>query len=64
METERSPLRLEVHLLDYQLGDFYGQRLEVQFEQFLREEQSFPDLDALKTQIGADARRARSLLES
>jgi len=49
---------LEVHLLDY-AGDLYGARLEVEFCYWLREEQKFSSLDALKAQIKADERRAR-----
>lgn len=57
-----SPERLlEVHLFDF-AGDCYGEDIEVQFEGFLRGEQKFPSIDALKEQIGRDAAQARSLL--
>lgn len=52
---------LEVHLLDWS-GDLYGQELTVRLQQFLRSEQKFPSLAALKTQIAADCDAARSAL--
>ncbi|MEO0947140.1 MAG: bifunctional riboflavin kinase/FAD synthetase [Cyanobacteria bacterium J06641_5] len=52
---------LEVHLLDWS-GDLYGQDLTVRLQQFLRAEQKFPSLSALKTQIAADCEAARSAL--
>ena len=54
---------VEVHLLDWQ-GDLYGQQLRVELMQFLRPEQKFDGLDALKTQILADADQARQCLQS
>lgn len=53
--------RLEVHLLDFD-GDLYGRVLKVAFVRRLRGEQRFPDLEALRRQIGHDARRARQVL--
>ena len=54
-------LRLEVHLFDY-AGDLYGRHLRVQLIDFLRPEQKFAGIEALKAQIAADATRARVLL--
>jgi riboflavin kinase/FMN adenylyltransferase len=54
---------LEAHLFDFD-GDLYGQTIEVSFIRFLRLEQNFDSLDALKTQIADDARRAREILAS
>lgn len=53
--------RLEVHLLDFS-DDLYGEFLELEFVTFLRDEQRFAGLDALKQQIAADVQRARGLL--
>jgi riboflavin kinase/FMN adenylyltransferase len=50
---------LEVHLLDFE-GDLYGEDLEIVFRRFLRPEQRFPGLEALRAQIAADAAAARS----
>ncbi|WP_299414477.1 bifunctional riboflavin kinase/FAD synthetase [Acaryochloris sp. IP29b_bin.148] len=52
---------LEVHLLDWS-GDLYGHTLTVHLQQFLRSEQKFASLDALKAQIQADCDIARSSL--
>ncbi len=57
-----SDLRLEVHLFDF-AGDLYGRHLRVELVDYLRPEQKFAGLDALKAQIAADARRAREVLE-
>ena len=54
-------LLLEVHLFDFS-GDLYGKRIEVQFEQKLRDEENFSSLEALVQQIEADARAARQIL--
>lgn len=53
----RAPL-LEVNLFDFD-GDLYGRRIVVSFLAFLRPEQRFESLDALKAQIVADADAAR-----
>jgi riboflavin kinase/FMN adenylyltransferase len=52
---------LEVHLLDWS-GDLYGHTLTVHLQQFLRSEQKFASLAALKAQIQADCDIARSSL--
>jgi len=52
---------LEVHLLDFN-ADLYDQRLWVSDFVWLRDEQAFPDLNALKAQISADIAKARALL--
>jgi riboflavin kinase/FMN adenylyltransferase len=54
---------VEIHLLDWS-GDLYGHTLTVSLEQFLRPEQKFASLDALKTQIQADCAAARAILTS
>ncbi|ABC23760.1 bifunctional riboflavin kinase/FAD synthetase [Rhodospirillum rubrum] len=51
---------LEVHLFDVS-PDLYGRHLRVRFHDFLRPEQTFPGLEALKAQIGQDAAQARAL---
>jgi riboflavin kinase / FMN adenylyltransferase len=54
-------LLLEAHLFDF-AGDLYGQDMEVYFLEFLRPEQKFPSLEALKAQIAVDAEKARKIL--
>jgi riboflavin kinase/FMN adenylyltransferase len=53
--------RLEAHLFDFS-GDLYGQVLEVDLIDFIRPEQKFDGLDALKAQIAADSAKAREML--
>src|SRR6185312_413416 len=53
--------RLEVHLFDFS-GDIYGKRLCVDFVAYLRPEQKFSGLDALKAQIEADSVTTRKIL--
>lgn len=60
-ETEQ-PM-LEVWLFDFD-GDLYGRTLETDLIARLRAELTFDDLDALKTQIDADAAAARAVLAS
>jgi riboflavin kinase/FMN adenylyltransferase len=56
-ETEPS---VETHLLGYN-RDLYGRRIRLTFVLRLRDERRFPDVDALRTQIEADQRRAERL---
>jgi riboflavin kinase/FMN adenylyltransferase len=52
---------LEVFLFDFD-GDLYGQRLDVAFIGWIRHEQKFASVDALKRQMVADAAQARDAL--
>ena len=58
---DNQELTLEVHLLDFE-GDLYGEVLQVEFVQRLREEQRFPSIEALAAQIRADMAAARGVL--
>jgi riboflavin kinase/FMN adenylyltransferase len=51
---------LEIHLFDFN-RDIYGEEIEVRFVQYLRSEQKFDSIDALKKQIETDVQRAREL---
>ncbi len=53
---------LEVHLFDFD-GDLYGKRLRVALIEHLRPEIKFAGIDALRTQIAADAETARRILK-
>jgi len=53
--------RLEAHLFDIDV-DLYGRHLRVALVDFIRPEQKFASLDALKAQIAEDAARARTIL--
>lgn len=57
VEAAASERLLEVHLFDF-TGDLYGADLEVHFRHFIRPEQKFASLDALKLQISADIETA------
>lgn len=52
---------LEAYILDFD-EDLYGQQLEVALHHFLRDEQKFGSLDALKEQMAKDVADARRLL--
>ena len=60
--SRREPLMLEVHLLDLD-QDLYGRSLRVEFVHRLRDERRFPNVEALKEQIGRDVAAARGLLD-
>jgi riboflavin kinase / FMN adenylyltransferase len=55
-------LTVEAHLLNWS-GDLYGHTLRVELEHYLRPEQRFPNLDALKAQIQQDCYQAETLLQ-
>ena len=50
--------RVEAHIFDFE-GDLYGQEISVALRGFLRPEQKFAGLDALRAQIAQDAAAAR-----
>jgi riboflavin kinase/FMN adenylyltransferase len=52
---------IEAHLIDFD-GDVYGQELSIHFQEFLREEERFENLDALKNQLVIDRERAIFIL--
>lgn len=54
--------RLETHILDFH-GHLYGKIVDVEFLVRLRDEQKFPDLDALRHQISVDILHARSCFD-
>lgn len=54
---------VESHILDFS-GDLYGKKVRVEFYAFLRPEEKFATLDALREQIALDTRRVRELLKN
>jgi riboflavin kinase/FMN adenylyltransferase len=52
----------EAHLFDFDGRDLYGEPIRLAFAARLREERRFPSVETLRTQIAADAARARDLL--
>jgi riboflavin kinase/FMN adenylyltransferase len=55
--------RLEVHVFDFQ-QNVYGQHIQVEPIQFLRDEMKFASFNELKAQIQIDALAARQLLQA
>ena len=55
-----SAVLAETYIQDFS-GDLYGERVKVEFFKFLRPEQKFPDLAALKEAISADVRQAKEI---
>ncbi|HRN91057.1 MAG TPA: bifunctional riboflavin kinase/FAD synthetase [Ferruginibacter sp.] len=53
---------IEVHILDFN-DEIYGSIIQLAFIYKLRDEQRFPNLDALKQQLEADLIRVNTLLE-
>lgn len=58
---ETGDVSIESHLFDF-AEDLYGQTLEVEWVQFLRNERAFDGLDALVSQLKEDETHARSIL--
>jgi len=56
-------LTVEAHLLDFE-GDLYGQRLGLDLLAWMRDEKTFPNLDALVAQIRKDVVQARRILRT
>ena len=53
-------LQVEAHLLDFD-ADLYGQAMEIELVERLRDEQRFGSTDELAAQISRDIERARTL---
>jgi riboflavin kinase/FMN adenylyltransferase len=58
---DNGPALLEVVLFGFS-GDLYGKVIEVSFVAWIRAEEKFPSLAALKMQIGKDCERAKAIL--
>jgi riboflavin kinase/FMN adenylyltransferase len=52
---------IEANLFDFE-GDLYGKQLTIKLKHFLREEQKFENIEALKAQLICDQELAKSLL--
>ncbi len=53
--------QIETHLLDFE-GDLYGQTIEVAMLEKIRDDQQFPNLDAMIEQLAVDEARSRAIL--
>jgi len=58
LQSPNPQLRVEAHLLDF-TGDLYGQELEIEIGEKLRDEKKFASLDELKAQISRDIAEAK-----
>ena len=58
---DKTELSFEVHLFDF-AGDIYGLHMAVDIVGFIRPEEKFDGLEALKAQIAADSDTARAML--
>lgn len=56
----RTGLCVEAHLLDFD-GELYGHRIEVRFTRWLRDQQPFPGIEALRDQLHRDIASVASL---
>jgi riboflavin kinase/FMN adenylyltransferase len=54
--------QIETHLLDFE-GDLYGQTIEVAMLEKIRDDQQFPNLDAMIEQLARDEVRTRAILQ-
>lgn len=61
--TNSASPRVETHILDFN-GLIYGQEIQVEFLERLRDEIRFPDVNALVSQIQADIRQAKEILDN
>jgi riboflavin kinase/FMN adenylyltransferase len=52
---------IEVHIFDFK-KDLYGDKLKIEFVDFIRGDMKFENLDALKAQMEIDAQNARDIL--
>lgn len=59
--TEEKKLAIEVHIFDFD-KDIYNETVNIIFVERLRDEQKFPSLDALKTQLNNDKVAAKKIL--
>jgi riboflavin kinase/FMN adenylyltransferase len=60
VEADAKERLVEAHLFDWN-GDLVGHDLDITFYNYLRPEQKFPSIEALREQITADALQARAI---
>lgn len=59
--VDNGPPLLEIFVFDFS-GDLYGKEVEVSFVEWIRGEEKFDGLDALKARIELDVEEARAIL--
>ena len=60
--VDNGPPLLEIFVFDFS-GDLYGRQVEVQFVEWIRGEEKFDSLEALKARIALDVEEARAMLK-
>ena len=60
-ENQLVPARVEAHILDFE-RDLYGEILQLEFIERLRDEMKFPAVEALLAQIQRDIQQAKEIL--
>lgn len=60
---DQTDVKLEVYLFDF-AGDLYGREMRVEFHAFIRPEEKFAGVEALKAKIAEDCDAARRLLKA
>lgn len=60
---DHGPPVLEVFMFDFE-DDLYGKEIQVEFLDFIREDQRFPDAGALIAQMQVDCARAREIIQA
>jgi len=61
VDGDLQPIKVETFLMDFN-EDIYGEEIEVELIQYLREERKFPSVQDLTMQISADVQLARRIL--
>jgi riboflavin kinase/FMN adenylyltransferase len=59
--ADQTDVKLEVYLFDF-AGDLYGREMRVEFHAFIRPEEKFAGIEALKAKIAEDCTEAQRLL--
>ena len=59
--ADENARKIEAHLIDFPERDLYGDRLSVDLLARIRETRPFPSVDALRTQLTDDVRRAAEI---
>jgi riboflavin kinase/FMN adenylyltransferase len=62
-ETRLPSLKCETHVFDFD-KDLYNQEVRIEFDEFIRDEEKFENIDRLKEQIQKDCVKARKILGS
>jgi len=62
VNSQKNNTLIEVHILDFK-DDIYGEKIEIQFVERIRDERKFPNQEALKKQIDTDKKHILKIFE-